>query len=144
MPTGATPPPAPRLGPVQEVPGPGGRWFEKKYPNDPDGPVAFDGRLLPGDKTFEVGWSDHVAETARHVREVELLTGATVERIVGTASDLFEEWIDVAKGLSRGEQLDEPRLLMAFHQALGGNWALTITPKAGSQGPPWSVEFRRN
>jgi hypothetical protein len=136
--------PAPRLGPVQEVPGPGGRWFEKKYPNDPDGPIAFDGRLLPDNKTFEVGWSDHVAETAQHVREVEQLTGVTVERIVGTASDVFEEWINAAKGLSGGEPLDGLRLLNAYNGALGGNWSLTITPKAGPKGPPWSVEFRRN
>jgi hypothetical protein len=93
-----------------------GHWFARYHD---DGTEAFSGRLLHLDATvFEAAWSDHLAETALHVREVEIATGQTITRIIGTASKdtttRFTLRHEAEPGLlrtSHAVQLDIPRSL---------------------------------
>ena len=69
-----------------------GRVGQDFIRNAEDGLPRFEARLLDGEKTLNIGWTDNIPRTAVRLREVQQLAGGpgSFIRITGLASAEFE------------------------------------------------------
>ncbi|SIN79245.1 hypothetical protein SAMN05444166_0886 [Singulisphaera sp. GP187] len=97
--------------------------------NAEDGLPRFEARLLDGDKTLSIGWTDNIPRTAVRLREVQQLAGGpgSFTRITGLASAEFEASV-------RAGTFDLGNAGEMLGKALGGKWNVRLVPRAGQQG----------
>ena len=94
-----------------------------------DGAERFSARLLDGEKTLSIGWTDNIPRTGLRLREVQQLAGGpgSFTRITGMASDQLEVAI-------RAGTFDTNKVAEMLGRTLGGKWGVKVTPRPGQAG----------
>ena len=92
-------------------------------------PSVFSARLLDGEKTLSINWTDNIPRTGIRLREVQQLAGGpgSFNRITGMASKDLEAAI-------RAGTFDTNKDAEMLGRTLGGKWSVKVIPRPGQEG----------